>query len=135
MSDKENNLPTSPIPGMNGGPLNRVLANNDILFAIGVATVLATLLIPLPTFLLDLMLSCSIAVALATLLVVLSANESIEFSAFPSMLLFLTLFRLSLNVASTRLILLQGNAGQIINTFGNFVVGGNLIIGLVALSL
>ncbi len=130
MSDKENN-PASTIPGIGGGRLSRILANNDILFAIGVATVLATLLIPLPTFLLDLMLSCSIAVALATLLVVLSANESIEFSSFPSLLLFLTLFRLSLNVASTRLILLQGNAGQIINTFGNFVVGGNLVIGLV----
>jgi len=80
---------------------------------------------------LDMLLSCSIALALATLVVVLSARESIEFSAFPSLLLVTTLFRLSLNVASTRLILLKGDAGRIIDTFGNFVVGGNLIVGLV----
>jgi len=111
--------------------MHRLLANNDVLFAGGVAMVLATLLIPLPTFLLDLLLSCSIAVAIGTLIVVLSTRESVELSTFPSLLLFLTLFRLSLNVASTRLILMDGDAGQIIQTFGNFVAGGSLIIGLV----
>ncbi|MCE5279965.1 MAG: flagellar biosynthesis protein FlhA [Planctomycetaceae bacterium] len=113
------------------GPMARVMANNDVILAVALATVLATLLIPLPTFLLDLLLSCSIAVSIATMVIVLSARESIEFSTFPSLLLFVTLFRLSLNVASTRLILLQGDAGKIIETFGNFVVGGNLVIGLV----
>jgi flagellar biosynthesis protein FlhA len=111
--------------------LNRVLAQNDVVFALGVGVVLATLLIPLPTFLLDLLLSCSIAVSISTLVIVLATRESIEFSTFPSLLLFVTLFRLSLNVASTRLILIQADAGQIINTFGNFVIGSNLIIGLV----
>ena len=111
--------------------LNRLLANNDVVFALGLGVVLATLLIPLPTIALDGLLSCSIAIALATMVVVLSARESIEFSAFPSLLLFVTLFRLSLNVASTRLILLQGDAGRIIETFGQFVVGGNMVIGLV----
>ena len=111
--------------------ISRLLANNDMIFAIGVAVVLTTLLIPLPTFMLDLLLSCSIAVALATLVVVLSAQESIELSTFPSLLLVVTLFRLSLNVASTRLILLNGDAGRIIDTFGNFVAGGSLVIGLV----
>jgi flagellar biosynthesis protein FlhA len=77
------------------------------------------------------LLAGSIAVALATMVVVLSTRESIEFSTFPSLLLFVTLFRLSLNVASTRLILLQGDAGKIISTFGHFVAGGNLVIGLV----
>ena len=114
-----------------GTPLGRLLAHNDIVFALGIATVLATLLIPMPTFLMDMLLAVSISVSLMTLVIVLSAQESVEFSTFPSLLLFLTLFRLSLNVASTRLILLQGNAGEIINTFGNFVVGGNLVIGLV----
>jgi flagellar biosynthesis protein FlhA len=109
----------------------RLLAHNDIVFAACLAVVLATLLIPLPTFLLDMMLSCSIAVGLATLVVVLAARESIEFSAFPSLLLFVTLFRLSLNVASTRLILMHGDAGKIIATFGQFVAGSNLVIGLV----
>ncbi|MFA6132722.1 MAG: flagellar biosynthesis protein FlhA [Phycisphaerae bacterium] len=111
--------------------MNKLLAHTDIVFALGLAVVLATLMIPLPTFLLDMLLATSISISLATLIVVLSSRESIEFSSFPSLLLFLTLFRLSLNVASTRLILLQGSAGQIINTFGNFVAGGNLVIGLV----
>ncbi len=111
--------------------LNRILRHNDALFAVGLAVVLATLLIPLPTFLMDLLLACSISISLATLVIVLSSKESIEFSSFPSLLLLLTLFRLSLNVASTRLILLNANAGQIISTFGNFVVGGNMVIGLV----
>ena len=117
--------PLSPDPGRAG--LNRLIANNDIAFAIGLAAVLATLLIPLPTFVLDVLLSCSIAVALATLVMVLSATESIELPAFPSLLLLVTLFRLSLNVASTRLILLHGDAGRIIYTFGNFVAGGSLV--------
>ncbi len=114
-----------------GGAIRRILGSNDVLLAIGLATVLATLVLPLPKFLLDILLSCSIAIVLATMLVVLSAKESIELSTFPSLLLLLTLFRLSLNVASTRLILLQGDAGKIIETFGNFVVGGSLVIGLV----
>ena len=116
----------SPGPG-----LKRLLAHNEVIFAVGLAVVLGTLLIPLPTFLMDMLLACSIAVSLATLVVVLSATESLEFSTFPSLLLLLTLFRLSLNVASTRLILLQGDAGRIISTFGLFVAGGSLIIGLV----
>jgi len=120
-----------PLVGPTGPSFRRLLAQNDAAFAAALATVLATLLIPLPTFLLDLLLSASIAVAIATMVIVLSAREAIELSTFPSLLLFVTLFRLSLNVASTRLILLQGDAGQIIQTFGTFVVGGNLVIGLV----
>ena len=126
MSREPNSMTASPPP-----TLARLFANNDVLMAIGVAAVLTTLLIPLPTFLLDVLLACSIAAALATLVVVLSARESIELSSFPSLLLFVTLFRLSLNVASTRLILLNGDAGDIIATFGHFVVGGNMVIGLV----
>jgi len=120
-------------PGSLG--LKRLLAHNEWLFAVGLATVLATLLIPLPEIMLDMLLSISIAVALSTLIIVLSTREAIEFNTFPSLLLFVTLFRLSLNVASTRLILSQGSAGYIIETFGRFVAGGsaggNLVIGLV----
>ena len=111
--------------------LRGLLAHNDIIFATGLTCVLATLLLPLPTFVMDMLLSTSIAIALATLVITLSARESIEFSTFPSLLLFLTLFRLSLNVASTRLILLQGDAGDLIAFFGQMVVGGQLIVGLV----
>ena len=115
-----------------GSPgLKRLLSHNDLMFALGIATVLTTLLIPLPTFILDMLLAISISVSIATLVIVLSAQESLEFSTFPSLLLVVTLFRLSLNVASTRLILLNGSAGEIINTFGRFVAGGNLVIGLV----
>ncbi len=109
----------------------KLASKSNIIFAAGLVAVLATLLIPLPTFLLDLGLSCSISLAIGILLIVLGTNQPVEMSTFPSLLLITTLFRLSLNIASTRLILLQGNAGTIINTFGSFVAGGNLIVGLV----
>jgi len=114
-----------------GGMMGRLMAHSDVVFALVLAGILATLLIPLPTYVLDMGLSISIGIALATLIVVLSTRESAELSTFPSLLLFVTLFRLSLNVASTRLILLQGDAGQIISTFGHFVAGGHLVVGLV----
>ena len=111
--------------------LSRLAAGSNVLFASGLVAILATLLIPLPTFVLDIGLACSISLAIAVLIIVLASSEPMELSTFPSLLLITTLFRLSLNVASTRLILLQGNAGTIIHTFGNFVAGGNLIVGLV----
>ncbi|MHC5060373.1 MAG: flagellar biosynthesis protein FlhA [Planctomycetota bacterium] len=114
------------------GALTLQLASkSNLIFAVALVAVLATLLIPLPTFLLDIGLSISISIAIGILLIVLGTNQPVEMSTFPSLLLITTLFRLALNVASTRLILLQGNAGTIINTFGNFVAGGNLIVGLV----
>ena len=106
-------------------------AHSNIILAVGLVTVLATLLIPLPTPLLDMLLACSISLAVAVLIITLSSKEALELSTFPSLLLFVTLFRLSLNVASTRLILLQGNAGKIIQTFGGFVAGGSIVVGLV----
>jgi len=80
---------------------------------------------------LDMFLACSISLAIGVLVVTLSSKEALELSTFPSLLLFVTLFRLSLNVASTRLILLNGNAGKIIETFGGFVAGGSVVVGLV----
>ncbi|MFA5239040.1 MAG: flagellar biosynthesis protein FlhA [Phycisphaerae bacterium] len=106
-------------------------SRSNIILAVGLVTILATLLIPLPTVILDMLLACSISLSVAVLLVTLASKEAIELSTFPSLLLFVTLFRLSLNVASTRLILLNGNAGKIIQTFGDFVAGGQFIIGLV----
>ena len=111
--------------------LLRLGANTNFIFAAGLVAILATLLIPLPTYLLDIGLACSISLAVAVLIVVLGSNEPLELSTFPSLLLITTLFRLSLNVASTRLILMRGDAGTIIDTFGKFVAGGNLIVGLV----
>jgi len=105
--------------------------HSNIILAVGIVTILATLLIPLPTPLLDMLIAASISLAIAVLIVTLSSKESLELSTFPSLLLFVTLFRLSLNVASTRLILLQGDAGRIIQTFGAFVAGGSFVVGLV----
>ena len=104
---------------------------SNIILVFGMVTVLATLLIRLPTPLLDILLACSISLAIGVLIVTLSSKEALELSTFPSLLLFVTLFRLSLNVASTRLILLQGDAGKIIQTFGDFVAGGSFVVGVV----
>jgi len=104
---------------------------SNVVLVVGLVAVLATLIIPLPTPVLDMLLACSISLSVAVLIVTLSSKEALELSTFPSLLLFVTLFRLSLNVASTRLILLQGNAGKIIQTFGGFVAGGSFVVGLV----
>ncbi len=123
-SNSQESLGTNPL----GTPLGPY--SNTIL-VVGMVTVLATLLVRLPTPLLDVLLACSISLAIAVLIVTLSSKEALELSTFPSLLLFVTLFRLSLNVASTRLILLQGNAGKIIQTFGDFVAGGSFVVGVV----
>lgn len=114
------------------GSINSSLASHsNIILAVALVTILATLLIPLPTPLLDMLIAASISLAIAVLIVTLSSKEALELSTFPSLLLFVTLFRLSLNVASTRLILLNGDAGKIIRTFGDFVAGGSFVVGLV----
>ncbi|MHC4517955.1 MAG: flagellar biosynthesis protein FlhA, partial [Planctomycetota bacterium] len=114
------------------GLLNTPLASySNAILAFGIVAILGTLIVPLPTALLDTLLACSISLAIAVLIVTLSSREPLELSTFPSLLLFVTLFRLSLNVASTRLILLNGNAGKIIQTFGGFVAGGSFVVGLV----
>jgi flagellar biosynthesis protein FlhA len=115
-----------------GDHLSTPLAScSNIILVVGLVTVLATLIIPLPTLIMDMLLACSISLAMAVLIITLSSKEALELSTFPSLLLFVTLFRLSLNVASTRLILLQGDAGKIIQTFGGFVAGGSFVVGLV----
>ncbi|OGL61676.1 MAG: flagellar biosynthesis protein FlhA [Candidatus Tectomicrobia bacterium RIFCSPLOWO2_12_FULL_69_37] len=114
----------------------RLTRNSDIAMALGMVGILVVMIVPVPPPMLDALLSFSITFGLVVLLVSLYTTEPLEFSVFPSLLLVTTLFRLSLNVASTRLILMQGNegpgaAGQVIQAFGNFVVGGNYVVGLV----
>ncbi len=104
---------------------------SNIVLVSAMVMIFATLLIPLPTIIMDLMLACSLSLAIAVLIITLLSKETLELSTFPSMLLFVTLFRLSLNVASTRLILLQGDAGRVIQTFGEFVAGGSFVVGIV----
>ncbi|MEN8005405.1 MAG: flagellar biosynthesis protein FlhA [Candidatus Krumholzibacteriota bacterium] len=108
-----------------------VLANSNVLSAGAVLVILGLLVVPVPPILLDLMLTFSIAFSVTVLLVSLYIKQPLQFNSFPSLLLILTLMRLSLNVASTRLILSKGSAGQVIQSFGDFVVGGNYVIGVI----
>jgi len=105
--------------------------HSDAVLAIGVMGILVAIIIPLPTFILDVLLTFNIAYVLLLLMVVLGVSTPLELSTFPSLLLIGTLFRLALNVASTRLILLQAYAGQVIESFGQFVVGGEMVVGLI----
>lgn len=111
--------------------LGRLLSQGEIALVLGVIGIFVVLIIPVPPFLLDILITINISCALLLLLVALHAKSSLDLSTFPSILLFLTLFRLSLNVASTRQILLKGYGGQVIASFGDFVIGGNIIVGMV----
>jgi flagellar biosynthesis protein FlhA len=105
--------------------------NAEVGLAIAVLGIVALLMVPLPGMVLDLLLATSIGSSLVVLLVALNTTDPLEFSSFPSLLLLLTLFRLALNVCSTRLILTDGHAGAVIESFGKFVIGGNYAVGLV----
>jgi len=109
----------------------RRFLNADLIIIGAVVFVVALLVLPLPAFVLDLLITVSIASSLVVLLVALQTSNPLELSAFPTLLLLLTLFRLGLNVGSTRLILGQGRGGQVIEAFGDFVVGGNYAVGVV----
>jgi len=104
---------------------------SDIFVALAIITIVIMMIIPLPTILLDLLLCVNITLALVIVMVAIYNVEPLDFSVFPSLLLVTTLFRLALNVSSTRLILLQGYAGEVIMSFGNFVVGGNAVVGFI----
>lgn len=105
--------------------------NQDIALALCVVGILVVLVIPIPTFLLDILLTINISISVVILLATIYLQRPVEFAVFPSLLLLLTLFRLSLNVASTRLILAQGYAGNVINAFGSFVTSGSYVVGAV----
>jgi flagellar biosynthesis protein FlhA len=107
------------------------LRSGDLVLAVVMVLVVAMMVVPLPSALLDLLLVTNITLALTMLMVSLYVQRPLEFSTFPSLLLILTLFRLSLNVATTRLVLLNAEAGRVIEAFGTFVVGGNYAVGVV----
>src|SRR6266536_698762 len=111
--------------------LQRLLRQTDLLLAVAMAVILGVMLIPLPEIVLDLLIIVNVAAALTVLLIAMYTTHPLQFSSFPSMLLVLTLFRLALNVAASRLILLQGHAGEVIAAFGAFVVGGSYVVGIV----
>ncbi len=107
----------------------------EIWLVLAVGLLLVLLILPLPTRVLDVLLAANITLTLLVLFNVLATPAPREFTAFPSLLLFLTLFRLGLNVASARLILLKGDAGRVIEAFGNYVVGGNLVVGMIIFAI
>ena len=109
----------------------KVQSYSDIGVALLMVLIVIMMVIPLPTWLIDLLLSMNITLGVVTLLVTFYVKRALDLAIFPTLLLISTLFRLSLNVSTTRLILLYGNAGELINAFGNFVVGGNYIVGII----
>ncbi len=111
--------------------MNKISSNSDVLLAVAVIMIIALMIIPLPAMLLDIFLSANITAAILILMVSMYISHPLEISVFPSLLLIITVFRLSLNVASTRLILGQGYAGDVINAFGSFVVQGNYVVGFI----
>ncbi len=110
------------------GKLNQF---SDVILALGVVTIVIMMIIPMPPFLLDLLLALNITLSLTIVMISIYNVEPLQFSVFPSLLLVTTLFRLALNVSSTRLILLYGYAGEVIMAFGTFVVGGNAVVGFI----
>jgi len=116
--------------------LQRMSKHTDVMLAVGVLAVIMIMMVPLPTWIMDFLLAINIAAGVLILLTAIYVLKPLEFSIFPSLLLLTTLFRLSLNVATTRLILLHGQegtaaAGHVIEGFGQFVVGGNTVVGLI----
>jgi flagellar biosynthesis protein FlhA len=111
--------------------IRRLAGHTDILLAAGVVIIIALMVIPIPPVVLDLLLSANITMAVLILMVSMYLLHPLELSVFPGLLLLLTLFRLGLNVASTRLILGEGYAGEVIAAFGSFVVQGNYVVGFI----
>src|SRR5258706_11084983 len=103
----------------------------EVSVAVGTVGMLLMLVLPMPRWLLDIVLAMNIPLALGILMVTFYVRRPLEFSSFPSMLLLVTLLRLALNVSATRLILSEGDAGAVIAAFGSFVIGGNFVVGIV----
>jgi flagellar biosynthesis protein FlhA len=110
---------------------SRLTKHTDLLAAGGVVLIVVMMIIPLPPQLLDVFIALNIACGLAILTATLYLPRALDFAAFPSLLLLTTLFRLAINVSVTRLILLHGDAGHMVQAFGDFVVGGNVVVGLI----
>src|SRR4051812_27904902 len=113
------------------GPLGRLLRYSDMSTAAAVVAVVVMMILPVPDMLLDVFITINITIALLLVIVSMYTEDALELSSFPSILLFTTLFRLAINVSVTRLILLHCDAGTVIKSFGNFVVGGNVVVGIV----
>jgi flagellar biosynthesis protein FlhA len=116
---------------MNASGLRKLLGQSDMIAAIAVVIVVAMLVVPLPSPLISVLITTNIGFALAVVVATMYVPTALDFSAFPTLLLLTTLFRLAINVSVTRLVLAKGDAGSVVHDFGQFVVGGNIVIGLV----
>ncbi len=112
-----------------------LMKNQDVVLAVSVIAILMVLVVPIPTWLLDVLLTLNISVSIVVLLSTIYLRSAVEFAVFPSLLLMLTLFRLSLNVAATRLILAHADAGSVIDAFGGFVTAGSPVVGFIIFSI
>jgi flagellar biosynthesis protein FlhA len=126
--------------GAFAGRARSALARGDLALALGIVLIISVLLFPMPTWLLDFNLALSITFSIVILMTCLFIEKPLEFNSFPTILLIATLFRLALNIASTRLILAYGHegtaaAGHVIEAFGNFVMGGNFVIGVIVFTI
>lgn len=129
-----------PAPGFTLSDIGAILRRGDIALALGILTILVVLILPLPSIVLDLFLAISITLSMLILMTALFIQTPLEFSSFPTVLLISTMLRLSLNLASTRLILSRGHegtdaAGHVIEAFGSFVMGGNFVIGIIVFAI
>jgi len=122
---------TAETPALPALSLSRLSRNTDVILAVAVVMIVSLMIIPMPVWLLDLLLTTNIGLAVTILLVSLYISEPLDFSVFPSLLLIVTLYRLALEVSATRLILLTADGGKVIRAFGQFVVGGNYVVGIV----
>jgi type III secretion protein V len=114
------------------GNLNRVLTQfSDVLLVACIGAMVGMMIVPLPTMLLDILLSVNITIAVTIMMVSIYISSATQIASYPTLLLITTLYRLALDISATRLILLQGNAGEVIRAFGMFVVGGNFVVGAV----
>lgn len=111
--------------------LTAMARQKDVMLIMVFVTILLMMILPLPTLVMDVLITLNISASIIIMLMTLHLQSPIQFSTFPSLLLVTTLFRLAISISTTRLILIDGDAGQIVETFGNVVVGGNLVVGLV----
>ncbi len=123
--------PPQAVPGAPGlGRLNEIIAKySDLLFAVIIVAVITMIVIPLPTWLIDILLTIQLTMAVIIILVSLYISDALRIASFPTILLIATLYRLSLNISTTRMILSQADAGEVVRAFGTFVVQGNYIVG------
>lgn len=140
MADQGKPAKTSNLPAIQGEARSRLKVRTDILFAVGIIGIITVLILPVPTWMLDFLLAISITISVLILMTVLFVARPLDLNSFPTILLISALLRLSLNIASTRLILADGHmgyqaAGRVIEAFGGFVMAGSVVIGLIVFGI